>query len=339
MRKLALFVFGFLSVIVSFAQLPQADFSLPENVCIGENIFLQNNSTNANSFSWDFCQGELSSVPQSSNIGKLNGSTSFRDIEVFQEDSSYYAFMLSSNNFLRVKFDKNIDLIQEVIDIKNEVNISNPESIAHFTFNGNFYAFVTSFNSEIHRLDFGTSLLNTPTVMALSLPVTVLPRQVDVVVEENKVFLFATNKKKIAKIVFTDSIDAIPSISEFNIPSSTSTIGLSLVNKEDKRVLFVTDFDKKLYILDFQNSYDNTPTISSKEVSSTYSPAFIDFSYDNKLYNGFLATRTGHVYYVSLDNDLTGEPVIQNYGNFNNLDRLLGIKLFKDNSQWRTLIT
>ncbi|MBU2915191.1 hypothetical protein, partial [Reichenbachiella agariperforans] len=61
----------------SQAQCPTADFSVQTSVCINENLNLENNSTDAVNFEWDFCSGtaeNLTLVESIATINELNKS-------------------------------------------------------------------------------------------------------------------------------------------------------------------------------------------------------------------------------------------------------------------------
>lgn len=95
-------------------------FTLPDTVCINTPVTINNTSTGASSYYWNFCVSDFANTPpQGFNMGTIGGA-------------------LKTPVFM--------DYIQE---------------------NGNFYGFVANLNDGLVRLNFGNSLLNTPTSFAL----------------------------------------------------------------------------------------------------------------------------------------------------------------------------
>ena len=82
-------------VITTFAQCPQVDFTNPSSVCIGENIDLENLTINGNSYSWDFCSGELNLLPDTSTIASSSAINRGRSIRMINDDAGiWYGFSL-----------------------------------------------------------------------------------------------------------------------------------------------------------------------------------------------------------------------------------------------------
>ena len=65
LKKISLFsVVYFLSFVVS-GQCPTSSFNVNLNACFDQNIFIDNTSTNATSYYWDFCSGDFELNPES----------------------------------------------------------------------------------------------------------------------------------------------------------------------------------------------------------------------------------------------------------------------------------
>lgn len=98
-----------------------ANFSIPDTVCVNEPVFIQNLSSNATTFKWNFCNTGSNVTISGVNLGNINGS-------------------FSRPVFLDYVFD-----------------------------NGNYYGFLMNYEpSTLVRLDFGNSLLNTPTAVKIT---------------------------------------------------------------------------------------------------------------------------------------------------------------------------
>jgi gliding motility-associated-like protein len=102
------------------------------------------------------------------NIGNLNYPI---DLHVFQENSNWYGFTVNSENntITRFNFGQNFDNPPTAVNFGNLGNLNQPTGIYAINDNGAWSVFITNNNdnSSITRLDFGNSLLNTPTAVNL----------------------------------------------------------------------------------------------------------------------------------------------------------------------------
>jgi gliding motility-associated-like protein len=102
------------------------------------------------------------------NIGNMDYPI---DLHVFNEGGNWYGFTVNSvnNTFTRFNFGSNFDTPPTAVNMGNIGNLANPTGIYAIKEGSNWYVFLTnnSDNSSIARLDFGTSLLNTPTAVNL----------------------------------------------------------------------------------------------------------------------------------------------------------------------------
>lgn len=115
----------------------------------------------------------LANTPSSVNFGNLNSAvfTNPRGLYIFSEGGSWYGYVLNRNgaasSLLRLNFGANISLTPTIASLGNVGGgiLTDPTDMAPIREpNGNWYFFVTNRTSNsIARIDFGTSLLNTPT--------------------------------------------------------------------------------------------------------------------------------------------------------------------------------
>jgi hypothetical protein len=71
----------------------QANFSIPDTICIDDTLIIQNLSRDAQTYYWNFCSGNLIYDPAGENLpnpGTLNGPAF---IDFATDNGNYYAFV------------------------------------------------------------------------------------------------------------------------------------------------------------------------------------------------------------------------------------------------------
>ena len=106
MKRVALllltyFVFNFSGSAqkLKLLSINEANFSIPDTVCVNTPIQIVNATQGGTSFYWNFCSGSLNSTPQPSNFNSPNISLPvFMDL--VQDGNNYYAFVVNHTGSL-----------------------------------------------------------------------------------------------------------------------------------------------------------------------------------------------------------------------------------------------
>lgn len=101
--------------------------------------------------------------------GELNGAY---DFQMYQESNNWYGLVVNtgSSTMLRLDFGDNLQSTPSVQNLGSFGVLNTPNGIFLTSFNGSLSAFVTNgVTSEIVRIDFGNSILNSPTVTSFSI--------------------------------------------------------------------------------------------------------------------------------------------------------------------------
>jgi gliding motility-associated-like protein len=121
----------------------------------------------------DFGPSLANNSPSIINWGNIGNMAYPTDLYLFQEAGQYYALTANADNntITRLSFGTNFQNPPTGVNLGNLGNLVFPTGIYAAKNNGNWYVFVTNSNSNtITRLDFGNSLLNTPTAVNLGNP-------------------------------------------------------------------------------------------------------------------------------------------------------------------------
>ncbi|MFZ4546469.1 MAG: SBBP repeat-containing protein, partial [Bacteroidales bacterium] len=160
----------FLAKILLTFEAAIADFTLPDTVCVNENITIQNTSTGGSSYYWNFCSGNLSTVPIGVNLGNLGSLSGPVYSALTKEGDNYFVFITNINNasISRLAFGNSLTNTPVATNLGNLGGILQPGiegiQVKKDIFTGNWYGLIAGGQTNImFRLNFGTSLSNTPT--------------------------------------------------------------------------------------------------------------------------------------------------------------------------------
>ncbi|MFC2124675.1 PKD domain-containing protein [Bacteroidota bacterium] len=217
--------------------------------------------------------------------------------------------------------------IQDVIEITEALS---PEGIELVYDKGYWYSFVTSRdNSRIYRLDFGTSLDNTPVINDLGNIDGFVngPKDIRFVYESGSWFGILANMSgaNLVRISFGDSLSNTPTGENLgNLSGWNSLRGIDLVNYGDSLVMVVSSSgNDKLTLVNFGLSIQNNPTITNTMdigVGNTLidRPMGISLIEDQNNWYGLLTSYdNSKVLFLSFGTNLFSEPTISEIGDLN----------------------
>ncbi len=154
-------------------QCPQPGFTIPDTVCIDQPFPLVNTSTGADRYEWDFCSGDdLTGTPRVTELLTVTAANNPSNITTVFDGTNYFAFFFGrdNNSLFRLDFGSNPDSSPTLSNLGVlGTGISRPEPLDFVQEGGNWHAFtVNTFgNSNLVRLDFGPTLISTPSVTDL----------------------------------------------------------------------------------------------------------------------------------------------------------------------------
>jgi len=177
------------------------------------------------------------------NVGNLDQPI---DLHIFQDGNNWYGFTANSENntITRFNFTNSFNNTPTAVNLGNIGNLSYPTGIYATNDNGFWRVFVVNGgnNSTVNgtwslsRLDFGNSLLNTPTGVNLGNPGNTLahPRDITIIKSCGQIIGFVTNGNpsfnNIVKLDFNNNLSSTPSgvslgnIGNLNFPHSISKL-------------------------------------------------------------------------------------------------------------------
>ncbi len=177
----------------------------------------------------------LSNIPTATNWGNIGSLDLPIDFEILQENGNYYGFTMNVNSNTITRFDFGTDFTNPPTgtNLGNIGNLDYPDGFKFVKNNSNWYAFVVNaFSNTITRLNFGSSLINTPIPVIIANPSNLLnqPRDISLLIACDGIFGYVINAvtNDMTKLNFGNNITATPTanslgnIGGFNVPHSFS---------------------------------------------------------------------------------------------------------------------
>ncbi|SDF80687.1 T9SS type B sorting domain-containing protein [Chitinophaga filiformis] len=179
----------------------------------------------------------LANPPVPTNWGSMGNMDYPHDLYITQEGSNWYGFAVNILNHTITRFDfgNSVGNMPTAVNLGNLGNLNSPTGIFATQDNGNWYVFVTNQGSNtITRLDFGSSLANTPTGVNLGDGGGIIngPRDISIIHDCGKIFglVVSAGSSDLTRIDFTGGITsnftatALNAGGNFSFPHSISPI-------------------------------------------------------------------------------------------------------------------
>ena len=333
----------------------QADFTMPLQACLNEQLQIINRSVNASNFEWDFCQGDLDLNPSAFSLGTINGSVT-TGIDIVFDGNEWFGFITNQNgnSITRLDFGSDFQSIPIVTNLGNiSDNLNKPSDIKIIWDNGSWYGFVYSADGpNIARVDFGNSLRNTQAGLSpiSSVPVVLGSGTVnggfDMIYDGTK-WIILLIKSPSYEIVKLSDIKAIPSasdiISSIANPFGTSLGDVTIINLKGKYYAYNVAYGtNKLLKLDFGTELFSSPLIEdiTPYLPSGSTPYGIDSGIDSGQFYLFISTLQGNLLRVNLGEDLSQNNITGvDLGTFSILTNNIKLRLIKKESSWSIFST
>ncbi|AXY74005.1 hypothetical protein D3H65_08415 [Paraflavitalea soli] len=157
------------------------------------------NSTLPRIFKVDFGSNITNPAPVATDWGNLGNMEQPIDLDLFQENNNWYGFTVNAinNTITRFNFTNSFDNTPTAVNLGNIGGLNYPTGVYTINDNGSYRVFVSNAGNgaSLTRLDFGSSLLNTPTGVNLGNPgnAMVTPRDLTVMRSCGQIVAFVAN--------------------------------------------------------------------------------------------------------------------------------------------------
>lgn len=178
------------------------------------------NATLPRIFKVDFGANITNPAPVATDWGNIGNMEQPVDLDLFQENNNWFGFTINAVNSTITRFDftNSFDNTPTATNLGNIGGLNYPTGIYTINDNGNYRVFITNAGNQasLTRLDFGSSLLNTPTGVNLGNPgnMLVTPRDLTLMRSCGQIVAFVANGQpgygNITSYNFNNDLSSMP---------------------------------------------------------------------------------------------------------------------------------
>ncbi len=321
------FIFVFLfSFNILVAQDPVADFNLSQEVCLEQNMIINNLSISAVSYLWDFCHEDLKATATVQIHDTIDAGSQMNSITLVNESGKWYGFVSNRGNskLLRLDFGSSLDNTPTIVDLGTLSGaLSGPRNLALRKEGTNWYGLITNINNNtIRRLNFGSSLENVPTTENLgNFGVLNQPYGLDLIEEPGQLTAVIPNfgANTVLLVDFGSSITSTPTVTDaLSVGSSADglnrPLGVSVQKSSGTWFAVVSNYqDGKVFRLTFGPVIKSTPTITQIG-GVTGNGAEVKIIKEGAEYYAFVLGMTSGLYRFSFGDNLANAPQSNSLG-------------------------
>lgn len=235
------------------------DFTAQETACINERLLLDVVDGPEAQIEWDFCGNQLEGTYSSLYRGTIGSQLT--NIKVIQDNGHWYGFAVTrTNQLFRLDLGNNpSNAPASIVSLGNPGNsIFSPEGIDIIKENNTWYGLITNLGNEITRLNWGGSLVNSPTGERLNLNAynkLNAPIEIEILHQNNQYVAVVVNSNvnQLTLINFGSSLSNIPANDDMKM-SSPFPGGSGIYGVASARVC--NDWD--LYVIAIEKLYKVT---------------------------------------------------------------------------------
>ncbi|MBL7924341.1 MAG: PKD domain-containing protein [Bacteroidia bacterium] len=349
MRNILYFIFVsffLLSTPDAKAQCLPAVFSVSDTACPGQNLVIDNSASGALSFNWDFCLGDLDSMPAAQALPSIGGTLSYpTNMKLVKVDGLYYGFIANAfggNYITRYNFGTSLANAPSAVNLDSDPLLGNVTSGIELVQEGNkWYMFLTTFSSNsLLRYEMDSITQTNPVLSNLNVSGLASPASIKVL----NGYAFITNNQglDITRLDFGGSYQNIPSVLSPSIYTGFfGNFGIDIAYdcRSNKYIGFSTSAGNGIvFKLDFGTALSNLPLVSTA-ANSLWTAQGLQLAYEDENWHLFMVSESNNFYHftsgISLDS-----PLVQQYStNFGGImANPHNIQLAKDGSDWIGII-
>lgn len=255
----------------------QSLFELPsDTVCVRQPVQLKNNAS-ASSYYWGFCSGYLLNPVQVANAGAGFGLNAPSSIEVMKDGNNYYGFVVNrgTGELTRLSYGAslaNTPTITNMGDLEGNIP-DTPNNLFLMKDGSNYFMFLTGntgSNSSLTRIDFGTSLGNTPNSVSFGNIGGLLNKPTGIFVAKDGAnyygYIVNADDDKMLRLSFGSNVSLTPTVTDLGLLGGAFSGASDMTGLIDNGFwyLFVLNENNNTFTrVDFGNTLANNPAIVS----------------------------------------------------------------------------
>jgi gliding motility-associated-like protein len=306
-----------------------------DSICIDDSLIIEE-AVEADSYYWNFCSGNLAYNPEGENFdnsGTLNGPA-FIDFE--EDNNNYFAFISNHDGTLtRNSYGSNrlSEPTSENLGNFGGAIPNHAQGLQVVNDASSWYVFIVGGQREksrLVRLDFGTSLSNTPTAHYWD-TLGNIDYPIDLYITRAGSYIGYTvskNNNTLTRFEFKNGLNNKPVATNLgNVGNFNGPCGIFPVKNYGNWYMFVTNYDgNEITRLDFGNSLTSIPTATNIGNSSyLHYPFDLTLIQDCERIYGFVLNRFNDIVRLDFTNGYESEPEFTSLGDLGYLYNPQGI--------------
>ncbi len=312
--------------------LAQADFSIPDTICINDSVVIQNLSRNADTYYWNFCSGNLIHDPGGENLSEAGTLRRPGFIDFAEDNGTYYAFITNhqDGSLVRNTYGSNFLNPPAAVNLGNFGSVipTHAQGIQIMQYNNEWYGFIIGGlgdESRLIRLYFGNSLSNIPVVTNLGNPGDLFDYPIDlyITIEAGNWIGFTVNydNNTLVRLNFGNSLMNAPVLENLGNLGFNNPCGILPINDNGSWHIFVSNFGShEITRLDFGGSLLSTPGATSIGDNTVLNNPFdLTIIRDCENTYGFVLNRYNDIVRMVFNNGLDNPPEYTSLGETGNL--------------------
>jgi gliding motility-associated-like protein len=341
-RLINLFCIVFLVGLASQADAQINTLTFPDTTCVLQDVFLSSTDSNGAEYYWGTCSAWLQRAPKGRIVAAgapLNGPT---PVKLTKEGNNNILFTVNYDStwtLVRCDFGSSLGNYPTLTNLGN-FGYAIPKSCTGIDIvneRGNYFMFLVGgigVNTQITRLDFGTSLMNIPTATDMGNlgGQLISPHDIHMFNEAGNwhgLFVNAFNNR-LERFDFGINITSVPTLTNLGNPGGLAfPMTFRVVEQAGSKYAFVLNrLTNSLRRLDFGTSLLNVPVVFNLGTFGGIfdSPRDINFIFDDNRWFGFVTNEgTNDIVRLRFGNNITNFPNATNLGNFANFNGPRGI--------------
>ncbi len=323
------------------AQCPPTGFSISDTVCPGQSLIINNASSSAVQFQWDFCPGDLDSVPTASAAASISGTLTYpQNMKMVEVDGNYYGFFANAlaNYVTRYDFGNSPANIPVAVNLSTDPLLVSTQSGIDVVKEGNkWLVFVTMYgNNTLTRLEMDSITQVTPVFSSLAISGLASPTSIKII--DGYAFVPNNQSPEIIRLDFNGSYLNTPVVMSPAINTGAFNnygIDIDYDCSTGQYTGFSTSYGfGNLYRLEFGNSLANSPTLSTAG-TGLWGAQGIDVVKEKGDWHLFMTSNTNTMTHFRMGNSLSNLPVQDYSSNFGGIMAdPKNIQMVKSGSTW-----
>lgn len=299
------------------AQCPPPGFLVSDTICPLQNLVIDNSASSAVKFNWDFCLGDLDSVPTAVALPSVSGALSYPvQMKLVEENGLYYGFVANSfggNYITRYDFGNTpANAPLQVVNLPTDPLLGNfTTGIDMVKENGKWYMFLTTYSSnQMLRYEMDSITHLTPTLVALNVSGMSSPYSIKLL--DGYAFVANNTSAEISRYDFQGSYTNTPNLLSPGIPTGAfNNFGLDIEYDcvLDKYIGYTSSFAfGKISSFDFGNSLANLPVVTLQSFTVANAQG-LNLVKENNEWHLFMVGGNNVFYHYKLGNSILNTPI------------------------------